>query len=258
MFRMFRDIFRIKLPGKEKHKKILLAILVVLAIGVIAYDKLNRINEKSLENKKQEQEEIISPSNTGETKINDDVEKISYDSDKINNNTAKDEKEKYSDKENELYNEAYTSFFSHTYADAINKADLLINEFPNNSMGYNIRGIAKAYNGDYNGGMKDIDKSLSIDGNYGYARFNKALAYELYEDFDKALEWYNKDLEIEDYEWSYYGIASIYGRKGDVTNTMTYLNKAIQIDSGVKEVAKTEHDFDPVKNSEEFKRAVYN
>ncbi|WP_399552195.1 tetratricopeptide repeat protein [uncultured Clostridium sp.] len=258
MFRMFRDILRIKLPGKEKHKRILLAILVVLAIGVIAYDKLNRINEKSLENKKQEQEEIISPSNTGETKINDDIEKISYDSDKINNNTAKDEKEKYSDKENELYNEAYTSFFSHTYADAINKADLLINEFPNNSMGYNIRGIAKAYNGDYNGGMKDIDKSLSIDGNYGYARFNKALAYELYEDFDKALEWYNKDLEIEDYEWSYYGIASIYGRKGDVTNTMIYLNKAIQIDSGVKEVAKTEHDFDPVKNSEEFKRAVYN
>nr|WP_315073331.1 hypothetical protein [uncultured Clostridium sp.] len=251
-------MLRIKLPGKEKHKRILLAILVVLAIGVIAYDKLNRINEKSLENKKQEQEEIISPSNTGETKINDDIEKISYDSDKINNNTAKDEKEKYSDKENELYNEAYTSFFSHTYADAINKADLLINEFPNNSMGYNIRGIAKAYNGDYNGGMKDIDKSLSIDGNYGYARFNKALAYELYEDFDKALEWYNKDLEIEDYEWSYYGIASIYGRKGDVTNTMIYLNKAIQIDSGVKEVAKTEHDFDPVKNSEEFKRAVYN
>ena len=30
-------------------------------------------------------------------------------------------------------------------------------------MGYNIRGIAKAYNGDYDGGMKDIDNSLSID-----------------------------------------------------------------------------------------------
>lgn len=251
-------MFRIKLPGKEKHKRILLAVLIVLAIGVIVYDKLEKVNKENLENKKGEQEEIISPSNTGETKINDDVEKISDDSDKINNSAAKDEKEKYSDRENELYNEAYTSFFSHTYVDAINKADLLINEFPSNAMGYNIRGIAKAYNGDYNGGMKDIDKSLNIDGNYGYARFNKALTYELYEDFDKALEWYNKDLEIEDYEWSYYGIASIYGRKGDVTNTMTYLNKAIQMDAGVKEVAKNEHDFDPVKNSEEFKSAVYN
>lgn len=251
-------MFGIKLPGKEKYKRILLAVLIVLAIGVIVYDKLEKMNKENLGNKKEEQEEIISPSNMGETKINDNVEKISDYSDKINNNAAKDEKEKYSDRENELYNEAYTSFFSHTYVDAINKADLLISEFPSNAMGYNIRGIAKAYNGDYNGGMKDIDKSLSIDGNYGYARFNKALTYELYEDFDKALEWYNKDLEIEDYEWSYYGIASIYGRNGDVTNTMTYLNKAIQIDSGVKEAAKTEHDFDPVKNSEEFKRAVYN
>ncbi|EHI97169.1 Tetratricopeptide TPR_1 repeat-containing protein [Clostridium sp. DL-VIII] len=251
-------MFGIKLPGKDKYKRILLAVLIVLAIVVIVYDKLERMNKENLGNKKEEQEEIISPSNMGETKINDDVEKISDDSDKINNNAAKDEKEKYSDRENELYNEAYTSFFSHTYADAINKADLLINEFPSNAMGYNIRGIAKAYNGDYDGGMKDIDKSLSIDSNYGYARFNKALTYELYENFDKALEWYNKDLEVEDYEWTYYGIASIYGRKGDVINTMTYLNKAMQMDTGVKEVAKTEHDFDPVKNSEEFKKAVYN
>lgn len=251
-------MFGIKLPGKDKYKRMLLAVLIVLTIVVIVYDKLEKMNKENLGNKKEEQEEIISPSNMGETKINDDVEKISDDSDKINNNAAKDEKEKYSDRENELYNEAYTSFFSHTYADAINKADLLINEFPSNAMGYNIRGIAKAYNGDYDGGMKDIDKSLSIDSNYGYARFNKALTYELYENFDKALEWYNKDLEVEDYEWTYYGIASIYGRKGDVINTMTYLNKAIQMDAGVKEVAKTEHDFDPVKDSEEFKKAVYN
>ena len=73
-----------------------------------------------------------------------------------------------------------------------------------------------------------------------------------------ALKWYNKALEVEEYVWSYYGISSIYGRRGDIDNTMKYLNKAIQMDSGVKEVAKTEHDFDPVKNSEEFKKAVYN
>jgi len=75
---------------------------------------------------------------------------------------------------------------------------------------------------------------------------------------DKALEWYNKALEIEEYVWSYYGIASIYGRSGDVNNTMIYLNKAIKLDPGVKEVAKTEHDFQPVKNSKEFQNAVYN
>jgi hypothetical protein len=39
---------------------------------------------------------------------------------------------------------------------------------------------------------------------------------------------------------------------------MLYLNKAIQIDASIKEIAKEEHDFDTVKNSEEFKKAVYN
>lgn len=84
------------------------------------------------------------------------------------------------------------------------------------------------------------------------------LTYELYGKMDDALEWYNKALDVEDYEWSYYGIASIYGRRGDIKNTMLYLNKAIQMDASIKEIAKEEHDFDPVKNSEEFKKAVYN
>ena len=59
--------------------------------------------------------------------------------------TTKVNKEKkiYSKKENDLYNEAYTLFFSHEYDNAISKANDLISEFPNNAMGYNIRGIAK-------------------------------------------------------------------------------------------------------------------
>ena len=78
--------------------------------------------------------------------------------------------------------------------------------FPNNPMGYNIRGIAKAYNGDFDGGMKDIDKSLEIDENYGYARFNKALTYELYENMDDALKWYNKALEMK----NMFGVIMVY------------------------------------------------
>jgi tetratricopeptide (TPR) repeat protein len=216
-------------------------------------------------NRKDKQEEITSPISKKESGINNtiskDVEKINEDNSQANdsNSNAKfNTEEKYSTKENELYNEAYTLFFSHEYTNAINKANEIINQFPNNNMGYNIRGIAKAYSGEYDNGMKDIDKSLSIDSNYGYARFNKALTYELYGKMDEALEWYNKAIEVEDYVWSYYGIASIYGRRGDVANTMTYLNKAIKLDAGVKDVAKTEHDFDPVKNSKEFQSAVYN
>ena len=253
---------RIKLPGKENNKKILLIVLVIAAIGILSYEGWRNINNKNIKNEYNAQKEIVKPINAEESYINNttntDVEESDSDNSKTNNNKINEKEKSYTARENELYNEAYGLFFSREYDNAISKASALISEFPSNAMGYNIRGIAKSYNGDYDGGMKDIDTALNIDKNYGYAKFNKALTYELYENMDAALEWYNKDLEVEDYVWSYYGIASIYGRRGDVANTMTYLNKAIKIDSGVKEVAKKEHDFDPVKNSEEFKMAIYN
>ena len=254
---------RIKLPGKEKNKKILLIILVIVAIGILSYEAWTNIKSRNTQNEDKVQAETVKSVGTEESNItntiNTDAKDVEDDKLRANNNEMIEVKEKnYSSRENDLYNEAYTLFFSNEYSKAISKADVLIKQFPSNAKGYNIRGIAKAYNGDYDGGMKDIDNSLSIDENYGYARFNKALTYELYKNMDEALKWYNKDLEVEDYAWSYYGISSIYGRRGDVANTMTYLNKAIKMDSGVKEVAKTEHDFDPVKNSEEFKKAIYN
>lgn len=274
---------RIKLPGKEKYKKILLVILVIITIGILIYEHNANINERerkvqqemekatdkqennNLSNDKKSdslitEEDSIITKNKATT--NDKTENSIGAKDIINeeNSTNKLTKEKksYSNKENELYNQAYTLFFAHDYKGSIEKANALVNEFPNNSMGYNIRGIAKSYNGDYNGGLKDIDRSLQIDENYGYARFNKALTYELYGNMEESLKWYNKALEAEEYVWTYYGISSIYGRRGDIDNTMKYLNKAIEMDASVKETAKEEEDFAPVKDFEAFKKAVYN
>jgi len=275
---------RIKLPGKEKYKKMLLVILVIITIGILIYEHNTNIKERERKaqqgmekdadkqednnssSKDKKSDSVITEDDSIITKnkatINDQTQNSIGAKDTINeeNSTNKLTKEKkiYSNKENELYNQAYTLFFAHDYKSSIDKANTLVNEFPNNSMGYNIRGIAKSYNGDYNGGLKDIDRSLQIDENYGYARFNKALTYELYGNMEESLKWYNKALEAEEYVWTYYGISSIYGRRGDIDNTMKYLNKAIEMDAGVKEKAKEEEDFALVKNFQDFKKAVYN
>lgn len=271
---------RIKLPGKEKYKKILLVILVIITIGILIYEHNANINERvqqEMEKATDKQENnnssddkkhdsLITEDDSIITKnkvtTNDEIQNSIGAKHIINEENSTDkltkEKKSYSNKENELYNQAYALFFAHDYKGSIEKANMLVNEFPNNSMGYNIRGIAKSYNGDYNGGLKDIDRSLQIDENYGYARFNKALTYELYGNMKEALKWYNKALEAEEYVWTYYGISSIYGRRGDIDNTMKYLNKAIEMDAGVKEIAKEEEDFAPVKDFEAFKKAVYN
>jgi tetratricopeptide (TPR) repeat protein len=88
------------------------------------------------------------------------------------------------------------------------------------------------------------------------ARFNKALSLELYRHYDEAIVWYNKSLEISKGEWSYYGIASIYGRKGDIENTVKYLRLAMEINPDIKNEARNEADFNPVKRSKEFKELI--
>ena len=239
---------RISLPGKEKHKKVILLILVLISVVILIYELSNNLSNKNNNIDINNEPEYL----IGINQSQNDTDNFAEEDEGKVKNTLND----ISDRERELYNSTYTTFFSGNYEEAINKGNELINEFPDSYMGYNIRGIAKAYNGDFNGAMSDIDKSLSIKPDYGYGRFNKALTFELYDQFDESLVWYNKALEIEDYVWSYYGIASIYGRRGDVKNTVEYLKKAIELDNAVKEEAKTESDFDPVRNSQEFKSLI--
>ncbi|WP_027625127.1 tetratricopeptide repeat protein [Clostridium lundense] len=168
---------------------------------------------------------------------------------------AKSQQEKNNDLE-QKYNKGYKAFFDKKYDEAIKIENEVIKEDSKFYKAYNVKGIALCFNGNFNEGMKNIDKALEIKPDYGYARFNKALAYELYEKYEEALKWYDKDLEVENYIWSYYGKASIYGRRGQVEKAIENLKIAISMDKSIKEEARREKDFDPIRENEEFKNLV--
>lgn len=199
----------------------------------------------------------ISDNNTKKTEVADDkaILKSDKESSKIDKQ-AGEEKDKENKELEEIYEKAYKAFFDNKYTESINLANEVIKKDDKHYKSYNIKGIALAYNGSFEEGMKNIDKALEISPSYGYARFNKALTYELYDKYDEALKWYDKNLEVENYIWSYYGKASIYGRKGDVKNTVKYLKIAIEMDKVVKEEARTERDFDNVRQSKEFQELI--
>jgi peptidoglycan/xylan/chitin deacetylase (PgdA/CDA1 family) len=125
---------------------------------------------------------------------------------------------------------------------------------------YNVKGIALCFSGDYADGITNINQSLQFHPDYGYGRFNKALALELYAHYDEAIQTYQQAIQLHTTDWwvawSYYGIASIYGRRGDVPDTVRYLKQAIQINSETKKDARTEKDFDHVRNSPEFQSLI--
>lgn len=123
---------------------------------------------------------------------------------------------------------------------------------------YTLKGIALCdtnLQNRFQDAIKNLDKALEIKPDYGYGLFNKAYALEKYAQYDEAIIWYNKALDVEKFVWSYYGLSSIYGRRGDVENTVKYLKLAIDLDPkvDVKGTARNEEDFNNVKNSEKFK-----
>lgn len=167
----------------------------------------------------------------------------------------------------QLYQQGYQYYNEELYQKAINLENRVIQEDPAYYPAYTIKGIALCYYGyfdggsmkdkDFDEGMQDIDDALVLQPDYSSALFNKALAYELYGQYDTALYWYDRTIAIEPNSvWSYYGKAAIYGRRGDVANTVMYLKQAIALNPAAKKDARGEKDFDNVRNSPEFQSLV--
>lgn len=232
--------------GRFSYKKkiIIFSVLCVVVLGIVINHVIN--NEKTIVKSPSQgaaQETKIKPGENGKS------------SSQVDENTKK--KEELNKALEEKCQQGKDAFFKKNYNEAIRIEDEVIKEDSNFYKAYNVKGITLCYDHNFSEGMKNIDKALELKPDFEYARFNKALAYELYGYYDDALTWYDKSLEIGKDEWSYYGKASIYGRKGDVTNTISNLKKAVKISPEIKEEAKSEKDFDPVRSSKEFQDLVY-
>jgi len=224
-----------------KFKLVLFVILSVIAVGILITSAIRNGRAIDISNKVEEK------GNTNTTINKPDLQK------------NEEEQQQIAKKQEELekkWKQGYDEFFEKKYEKAIETEREVLKEDQSFYKAYAVEGIALAYNGDFEKGMHQIDKALELKPDYGYARFNKALANELYHHYDEAIKWYEKALEVEEFEWSYYGIASVYGRKGDVNNTVKYLKLAININKSIKNVAKDEEDFDKVRNSLEFKHLI--
>lgn len=170
----------------------------------------------------------------------------------------KAEEEKKQQDLEKLWQQGYDEYNSHNYEQCINIEDQIIAQDSNFYKAYTIKGIAQCFSKNYNDGIVNLDKALQIKQDYDYGRYAKALALELYGHYDEALAEYNSALEVNKYIWSYYGIASIYGRRGDIDNVVKYLKLAISIDPVVKKCAKDEPDYDNVRKYKEFQDLISN
>lgn len=121
----------------------------------------------------------------------------------------------------------------------------------------NAQGATFAFQGRYDQGLALIQQALDLNPSYVYGHFNLGLANELAGRWDPAIAAYQKAIELDARDtWSYYGIASIYGRLGNIDKVLEYLQPAIALDPEVKEVARDEQDFAPVRDDPRFQTLV--
>jgi len=221
-----------------KLKVIMFSILIAIAVGIIVNSSIKKNN-------------IIKTNNKAEM-ISNKIKELKKQQEKDKEIKKQQQIKLQQERLEKTWKIGYDEFFEKKYIQAIETERQVIQEDSTFYKAYAVEGIALAYNGHFKEGIEQIDLSLKLKPNYGYARFNKALANELYGHYDEAIIWYKKDLEVEKFEWSYYGIASIFGRKGDIENTIKYLKQAIDINPTVKDVAKDEADFNNVRKYKEF------
>ena len=218
-------------------KFITLLLLCVMSLGVIACS-----DKKIEDNDVKAQEEELKKQEEEEAKKKAEEERI-------------EKRKPYT----EGLSKVYAAFDKSDNKKAIELCNDLIKQVDDPYEAYALRGYAKAMSGNFENAMKDIDKSLEIKPDYGRGRHYKAFTYKLFKKNDSALEWFNKAVEVEPYSWSYFGAACLYSVKNDSENAIKYLKKAVELEpKAIKDRAKTEEDFDNIKNTKEFKQLIYN
>lgn len=143
------------------------------------------------------------------------------------------------------------------YRAAVADYDRAIAADPGNYKAYTAKGIALCFAGDYQDGMALIRKTLDMRPGYVPAFYDMAMAYKLQDDLDNSLYWFEKTIQGDpESTWSYYGIATIHADRSATRESLKYLKKAIDLDQGVKEVARRQDHFARMRALPEFQALV--
>jgi tetratricopeptide (TPR) repeat protein len=156
-----------------------------------------------------------------------------------------------------LYEQGLDLYYERNFSEALKLFNKALAIDPNCYQALNAKGATYAFQGKYDEGLTLIKQALAIKPDFVYGHFNLGLANELAGRWDPAISAYLEAIQLDNKDvWSYYGIASIYGRFGNSQKVLEYLEQAINLNPEVKETARKEHDFDPVRQDPRFQKLI--
>jgi tetratricopeptide (TPR) repeat protein len=105
---------------------------------------------------------------------------------------------------------------------------------------------------------KDLyEAALSLDPGYVEALNNLGVIYVRDKDYIKAKQLFEKAVRLKpSYVEPYYNMACLHAIRGESVEGLTYLKKALSIDSGVKAWARDDSDLDGLRTLPEFAEII--
>ncbi|MFX1396842.1 MAG: tetratricopeptide repeat protein [Promethearchaeota archaeon] len=106
--------------------------------------------------------------------------------------------------------------------------------------------------------IERFDKALKIDPEYIEAWGNKGAALAFLNKYNEAAECYDKSLEIDpNFSVAWYNKACLESLRNNKEDSIKFLKKALNLEKEYINDAKTEDDFNNIRESDEFKELIY-
>ncbi|MBD2430490.1 tetratricopeptide repeat protein [Fischerella sp. FACHB-380] len=143
------------------------------------------------------------------------------------------------------------------YEEAIASYDKAVEIKPDYQEAWYIRGIALFQLGRYEEAIASYDKAVEIKPDYQEAWYIRGIALRQLGRYEEAIASYDKALEIKpDYHQAWYNKACCYALQVNIEQAIENLQKAIILNPECREMAKTDSDFDSIRDDERFQELI--
>ena len=124
---------------------------------------------------------------------------------------------------------------------------------PQDAQAYNNRGLTYYDLKDCAAALADYARAIELDPQDAAAYSNRGTTYYALKDYSAALADYARAIELDPTDSSpVYGTACVFALQHDVGQACTWLGRAIQMSSENIEMARTDTDFDSIRDTPEF------
>jgi tetratricopeptide (TPR) repeat protein len=143
------------------------------------------------------------------------------------------------------------------YIEAIADYNQALKLNPDYVPAYNNRGIVYKNQGKYIEAIADYNQALKLNPDYVPAYNNRGNAYASQGNITQAIADFDQALKLNpDFALAYYNKARVYSLDGKINKAIENLQRAIDLDAKVREMAKTDSDFDNIRKDERFQALV--